>query len=76
MKGQFSVKQFRKVGASQIKALCGSDAMHQYKSNALNAADAPYILEDYTILTKALQKFRDKLIADGVLIETELIPVE
>jgi integrase len=66
--GQFSVKQFRKVGASQIKALAGSDAMHQYKSNALSSADAPYILEDYSILTKALQKFREKLIADGVLI--------
>jgi hypothetical protein len=66
--GTFSVKQFRKVGASQIKALCGSDAMHQYKSNALSSADAPYILEDYTILTKALEKFREKLIADGVLI--------
>ena len=41
--------------------------MHQYKSNALNAADAPYILEDYSILTNALKKFREKLIADGVL---------
>lgn len=70
LKGQFSVKQFRKVGASQIKALAGSDAMHQYKSNALNAADAPYILEDYSILTNALKKFREKLIADGVLTPT------
>jgi integrase len=68
LNGQFSVKQFRKVGASQIKALAGSDAMHQYKSNALSAADAPYILEDYSILTSALKKFREKLIADGVLI--------
>jgi len=64
---QFSFKQFRKIGASQIKAMSGSDAMHQYKANALSAADKPYILEDYSILTAALKKFRDKLKADGVL---------
>jgi integrase len=65
--GKFSLKQFRKIGASQIKALCGSDAMHQYKANALGAADQPYILEDFTLLTGALKKFREKLIANGVL---------
>lgn len=67
LSGVFSMKQFRKVGASQIKALDGSDAMHQYKANALNAADRPYIDEDYSRLTNALKKLRDKLIADGVL---------
>jgi hypothetical protein len=65
--GKFSIKQFRKVGASQIKKLSGSDAMHQYKANALNDADMPYILEDYSLLTAALKKFRDLLKADGVL---------
>jgi integrase len=75
LSGQFSVKQFRKIGASQIKALAGSDAMHQYKSNALGAADAPYILEDYSILTNALKKFREKLVADGVLNENAIAHV-
>jgi len=64
---QFSVKQYRKVGASQIKALVGTDAMHQYKANAPSGADKPYILEDFSILTGALKKFREKLVADGVL---------
>lgn len=71
LSGVLSIKQFRKVGASQIKALDSSDAMHQYKSNALNAADAPYIAEDYSRLTRALKVFRDKLIADGVLVPIE-----
>jgi len=64
---QFSVKQYQKVGASQIKALAGTDAMHQYKANAPSAADKPYILEDFSILTAALKKLRKKLKADGVL---------
>jgi hypothetical protein len=68
LRGQFSIKQFRKVGASVIKSLDGSDAMHQYKANALAAADKPYIDEDYSRLTKALKNFRDKLIADEVLV--------
>lgn len=55
--GQFSLKQFRKIGASQLKALAGSDAMHQYKANSLSAADRPYIDEDYNRLTNALQIF-------------------
>lgn len=66
LQGQFSFKQWRKIGASQIKAIGGSDAMHQYKANALSAADQPYILEDYAILTRALKAFREKLIADEV----------
>ncbi len=74
LNGQFSLKQFRKIGASQIKALSGTDAMHQYKANALGAADTPYILEDYSLLTKALKTFREKLIADGVLSTKESPP--
>ena len=68
LSGVISIKQFRKIGASQIKSLDGSDAMHQYKANALNAADTPYIDEDYSRLTRALKIFRDKLIVDGVLV--------
>lgn len=71
LKGKFSTKQFRKVGASVIKSLDGSDAMKQYKSNALDAADKPYITEDYSRLTQALKNFRAKLIADGVLVPIE-----
>src|SRR5687767_11967115 len=44
-----------------------SVAMHQYKANALGAADQPYILEDYSILTRALMTFREKLRDDRVL---------
>ncbi|HEY1686472.1 MAG TPA: hypothetical protein VGG19_17040 [Tepidisphaeraceae bacterium] len=66
--GKFSIKQFRKVGASQIKALADSDAMHLYKANALAQEDKPYIIEDFARLTAALKKFREKLIADGVLV--------
>ena len=67
LRGQFSFKQYRKIGASQIKVLGGSDSMHQYKANALSAADKPYILEDYSILTKTLKMFREKLKSDGAL---------
>ena len=67
LNGDMSLKQFRKIGASQLKALAGSDAMHQYKANALSAADKPYILEDYSILTNALRKLREKLLTDGCL---------
>ncbi|MGC4030542.1 MAG: hypothetical protein QM754_02175 [Tepidisphaeraceae bacterium] len=67
LRGKISMKQFRKIGASQIMALADSDAMHQYKANAFNAADAPYIDRDFTRLTNALKKFREKLIADGVM---------
>lgn len=64
---QFSVKQYRKVGASQIKALAGTDAMHQYKANAPSAAEKPYILEDFSLLTRALKRLRTKLRSDEVL---------
>ncbi|MBC8106990.1 MAG: hypothetical protein H7Z14_10405 [Anaerolineae bacterium] len=64
---QISVKQYRKIGASQIKKLAGTDAMHQYKANAPSATDKPYILEDFSILTAALKALRKKLKEDGVL---------
>jgi hypothetical protein len=67
LKGQYSFKQFRKIGASQIKALADSDAMHMYKANAASAADKPYVVDDYARLTTALKKLREKLKADGVL---------
>lgn len=49
------------------KALADSDAMHMYKANAATAADKPYVLDEFSRLTAALKRFREKLKADGVL---------
>jgi hypothetical protein len=65
--GTMSIKQFRKIGASLIKMVASTDAMHQYKANALSTADQPYILEDYSLLTAALKRLREKLLEEGVL---------
>ncbi len=60
-------KQLRKIGASAINRIGGSDAMRLYKAGVIGKGDKVYIIDSYEKLTPHLLAWGEELRKDGVL---------